>query len=405
LRRQDRKVGRGRQLRDDWPEALRLRIRDAVRDVVEETIEAELEEALGAVRYGRSEERVGYRHGAKSRRLITSAGGIVLDVPRARVTEGGTTREWTSHVLPRYARRTRDVDQAVLGMYLGGVNTRKVKAVLRPLVGKQGLSKSTVSRVVARLTTRFETWSRRPLAKEKIVILVLDGFGVDVRIGNKVRRVPVLAVLGVKADGQKVLVALELAGEESTASWEGLLRALEARGLKAPLLCIVDGNPGLRRAVGNVWPRTKVQRCTVHKLRNLQAKAPKGLHDEIREDYRAFIYAESAAAARTGRANFLRKWSRKCPAVATSLEEAGDELLTFLAFPREQWKCLRTTNSVERLNEEFRRRIKTQASLPSEQAVVVLLFALLDEGLVRLRKIDGWDKISEVLLARTVRAA
>jgi transposase-like protein len=131
-----------------------MRIRDAVRDVVAETIEAELEEALGAVRYGRSEERVGWRNGAKSRRVITSAGGIVLDVPRARIAERGKTREWTSRVLPRYARRTRRRPDGARRMYLGGVNTRKVKAVLRPLLGEEGLPKSSVSRVVARLARR-----------------------------------------------------------------------------------------------------------------------------------------------------------------------------------------------------------------------------------------------------------
>ncbi len=148
----------------------------------------------------------------------------------------------------------------------------------------------------------------------------------------------------------------------------GCLDDLVARGLRAPILCIIDGNAGLRRAVGEVWPRAAVQRCCVHKLRNLERKAPKHALAEIRDDFHRIVYATSSDAARLAYAAFERTWAKRCPGVVTSLREGGDELLTFFRFPKAQWKTLRTTNVIERLHEEFRRRVKTQGSLPSEDA-------------------------------------
>ena len=163
------------------------------------------------------------------------------------------------------------------------------------------------------------------------------------------------------------------------------------------MLCTIDGNAGLRRAVGEIWPRAAVQRCCVHKVRNLERKAPKHVLAEIRDDFHRIVYAANADAARTAYAAFERAWSKRCPAVVSSLREGGDELLTFLAFPQAQWKTLRTTNTIERLHEEFRRRVKTQSSLPGDDAALVLLFSLVASGQIKLRRIDGWRKIATVL--------
>ena len=145
------------------------------------------------------------------------------------------------------------------------------------------------------------------------------------------------------------------------------------------MLTIIDGNAGLRRAVGEIWPRAAVQRCCVHKLRNLERKAPKHVLAEIRDDFHRIVYATSADAARAAYATFERTWAKRCPGVVTSLREGGNELLAFFEFPKAQWKTLRTTNTIERLHDEFRRRVKTQGSLPSEDAAVVLLFSLRGE--------------------------
>jgi putative transposase len=148
-----------------------------------------------------------------------------------------------------------------------------------------------------------------------------------------------------------------------------------------------------------------VQRCCVHKLRNLERKAPKHARAAIRDDFHCIVYATSPDAARVAYAAFERAWGKRCPGVVTSLREGGDELLTFLAFPKAQWKTLRTTNTIERLHEEFRRRVKTQGSLPGEDAALVLLFSLVASGQIKLRKIDGWRKIAAVLSMHTEVAA
>jgi len=171
------------------------------------------------------------------------------------------------------------------------------------------------------------------------------------------------------------------------------------------VLCIIDGNAGLRRAVELVWPRAVVQRCCVHKLRNLERKAPKHALATIRDDFHRIVYAANADAARIAYAAFERMWSKRCPGVVTSLREGGDELLTFFGFPKAQWKALRSTNVIERLHGEFRRRVKTQGALPSEDAALVLLFSLVASGQIKLRRLDGWRKIATVLIQRTVVAA
>ena len=201
------------------------------------------------------------------------------------------------------------------------------------------------------------------------------------------------------------MLALELCSSESAETWHGFGAALAARGLKAPLLCIIDGNPGLRRAVERVWPLAAVQGCCVHKLRNLERKAPKHALDDLREDFHRIVYAASGDAARTAYRQFERTWGTRCPGVVRSLQEGGEELLTFVSFPTAEWKTLHTTNVIERLNGEFRRRVKTQAALPTEDAALILLFGLVASGQITLRKIDGYTKIATVISTRMQPAA
>jgi transposase-like protein len=374
-------------------------IRRRVRDIIEHTVEEELDAALGAGSYARVTERRGYRHGHQERRLGTTVGPVGLTLPRARLfAAAGGTQEWHPQAVRRYRRRMVAVDNAVIGTFLAGVNQRRLRGALRPLLRDVPLSKSAVSRLVTRLRTGWEEWRTRALAEERCVYLYLDGFGVKVRCGGRVVRMTVLAAVGVRPDGQKCLLALDLAASESAEAWRGLLEGLVARGLRPPMLCIVDGSPGLGQALGAVWRDVAVQRCMVHKLRNLLAKAPQHAHDALRDDFHAIMYAESAAAAEAAYQRFVARWAKRCQRVVESLEEAGAELLTvFRLTPAAQWKCLRSTNVIERMHEEFRRRIKTQASLPTEDAVLVLLFALMASGQLRLRRIDGWRELGAVM--------
>lgn len=369
-------------------------IHEHVRVAIETAVHEELHVALGVRSYERHAARRGYRNGMKTRTLTGPSGPLALSVPRARLFGG---REWTSALLPRYQRRLPEVNEAIAATYLAGGNTRRIRGALQPLLKAAPLSKSAVSRVVATLKDGLAAWRTRPLGDVDVIFLYLDGFALRVRSAGKVVSVPVLGVVGVQLDGRKQLLALDLCAGESFAAWKGCLDDLAARGLRPPVLCIIDGNAGLRRAVGLVWPRAAVQRCCVQKLRNLERKAPKHALAAIRDDFHRIVYAASADAARAAYAAFERAWAKRCPGVVTSLREGGDELLTFFRFPKAQWKTLRTTNVIERLHEEFRRRVKTQGSLPGEEAAVVLLFSLVASGQIKLRRIDGWRKIAAVL--------
>jgi transposase-like protein len=381
------------RLRQDISTLLRRRVLEAVETVLEE----ELSRALGTGRYERSEERRGYRNGHETRRITTELGPQTLEVPRGRVVEDdGSTREFQSEVVPRYARRTRQVDEAILGAYLAGANTRRIRKALEPLLGSEHLSKSAVSRVAARLKALFAAWSERDLSKERYGILFLDGFHLKVRMARRVVTVPVLAVLGVAADGTKRLVALELAVSEAQACWARLVADLERRGLASPVLIVSDGHRGLAKAI-EAWPHAQVQRCCVHKWQNLMKHCPAHAHRELKRDYDRIVYAKTGLAAREAYQAFVAKWRKLGPAVAKSLEEAGEQLLTFYAFPEAMWKALRTTNSIENLNREFRRRTKTQASFSTEEAAVTLLYGLVAFGQIELRRICGYSHVAELI--------
>jgi transposase-like protein len=376
----------------EWgPDTIEAEIRERVRGMIEAIVEEELESALGAGRSRRvGAARTGYRHGARERQLSTSLGKTTIRLPRARLTGAdGAEREWHSRMIRRYQRRTERVDGALLGTYLSGINSRRLRGALSPLLRGAPLSKDAVSRLVGRLRDEFTTWSERDLAAEEVCYIFMDGWYPRVRIGKKRARVPVLVTLGVCADGRRIVLDMRIAGQESEAAWRELVQSLVKRHLGTPALAVIDGNPGLHAALCAQWPEIAIQRCTNHKLRNLLAKAPAHLREELAEDYRRMVYADSREAVEAERARFLRKWRLRCKAVVSSFEEAGEELFTFLRFPQLQWKALRTTNALERINEEFRRRTKTQASLPGEDAVLLLLYGLLRSGQIVLRRIDG----------------
>lgn len=372
-------------------------IRERVRDIIEQVVEAELDAALGATASQRvGEQRKGYRHGYRERTLTTSTGPTTFAMPRARLSkQGGGHHEWQSQTVARYERRSRRVDEAIVGVYLGGANTRRIRGALAPLLKGAPLSKDAVSRLVGRLKGDFERWQQGDLNADQIRHLYMDGWYPKVRIDKKRVRVPVLVTLGTRADGERVVIDLRIAGQESSAAWGEVINALVKRRIGVPELAVIDGNPGLAQALQEQWKKIQIQRCTNHKLRNLLAKAPARLREELAEDYRRMIYAESVDEVTKQREKFQKKWKLKCAAVISSLEEAGDELFTFTHFPPSQWKALRTTNAIERINEEFRRRTKTQASLPNEDAVVLLMYGLLCSGQIRLNRMVGWKDLPQ----------
>lgn len=403
-------------LGENWFDPLEAGVRTRIRGFIEGLLEAELDAALARKRYERplraetqadttAPEAAGHRHGHRARRLIGTFGPVTVRVPRARL-EGpdGKTAEWKNATIPAYQRRTKQADALITGAYLAGTNTRRVRRALAALFGG-AVGKDTVSRVWRKVRGDWEAWNARSPEDEPIVRLILDGTVVRVRLDRRATSISLLVALGVRRDGQKVLLAVKNMGGESEAAWRALLDDLVDRGLKMPELVIVDGAPGLEKALVALWSGMPVQRCTVHKHRNLLAHAPDRLHEEVSADYTDMIYADSKQEIEAKRKAFIRKWRLKCRAVADSLEEAGDKLFTFARFPKSQWRSIRTSNAIERLHEEFKRRIKTQTVLPSAETAAMLFWALLASGQITMRKVDGWQSLAEKPSDQTIDLA
>jgi putative transposase len=390
------------QLFDDWFDPIETEVRDRARQFIEELIRSELDVALARPRYGRGQMGdgkasaivTGHRHGSRMRSLTGTFGPVQIAVPRARLdTPEGKTTEWKSQALRAYQRRTLAADALIASTYLAGTNTRRVRRALAALFGG-AVGKDTVSRTWRKVKSDWDAWNARSLADEPIVRLILDCTVVRVRLDRKATSISLLVVLGVRADGQKVLLAIKSMGGESAEAWRSVLDGLVRRGLRRPEFLIVDGAGGLDSAIAAVWDGVPVQRCTVHKHRNLLAHAPERLHDEVTADYNDMIYAATPEEIATRCKAFIRKWRLKHRAVADSLEEAGDRLFAFTRLPPSQWRSVRTTNAIERLHEEFKRRIKTQTVLPSVDTAAMLFWALLASGQINMRKVDGWQTLA-----------
>jgi putative transposase len=376
----------------DWFDPLEEAVRSQVRSFIEQLLEEELEVALGRGRYERGASSNGRRHGHRPRQLVTTFGPLSLSVPRARLHHEAGEQEWKSALLPAYKRLSRRAEALIAEAYLAGMNTRRVRRALAKLFeGRVG--KDVVSRAWQRTRSAWEAWQKRDLAGDDIVRLILDGTVAKVRLDQKATAISLLIVLGVRRDGQKVVLAIKNMGGESEAAWRAVLEDLLARGLVKPELVIVDGGKGLEAALASLWDDVPVQRCTVHKERNLLAHAPKHLHDEIKAEFNDMMHAKTADEVLSKRRVFLAKWKLRCRAVADSLAEAGERLFTFLRYPPEQWRSLRTTNAIERLHEEFKRRIKTQCLLPCAETAAMLFWALLASGQITMRRVDGWPTL------------
>ena len=297
---------------DNWFDPIEAGLRDRAREFLQAMFEGELDGVLARLRYVRRAKLprggsqgaagvIGHRHGHRSRSLLGTFGRIEIEVPRARLnTADGKTAEWRSQTLRAYQRRTLAADALIASCYLAGTNTRRVRRALGALFGG-AVGKDTVSRVWRKVKSDWDAWNARSLSEEPIVRVILDGTVVRVRLDRKATAISLLVVIGVRADGQKVLLAIKSMGGESTEAWRAVLDDLVGRGLRRPEFLIVDGAPGLENAIAAVWDGVPVQRCTVHKHRNLLAHAPERLHDEITADYNDMIYAatrEEVAARR-----------------------------------------------------------------------------------------------------------
>ena len=387
------------RLFDDWIDPIETGVRERVRDWIEALIEAELDAALGRPRYGRaagdgaSRGAPGYRHGRRSRTLTGTFGQTEISVPRARLhAEDGTTTEWRSAapcgpISGAPSRRCADClslsgrHQHPAGAPGAG---RPVRRSRRQGHGQPGLAQGAdrlagLEPALARRRADRPADPRRhggagPARQEGHLDLAPGG---DRRPRGW-------------AEGAAV-------GQEHGRRDHGRLACGARRSCRTPVAPAGFRDRGRRarpgEALAAMWDGVPLQRCTVHKHRNLLAHAPKRLYDEITADYTDMIYAATVEEIEERRKAFLRKWRLRHRAVADSLEEAGEALFAFTKLPPSQWKSARTTNAIERLHEEFKRRIKTQTVLPSDATAAMLFWALLASGQITMRKVDGWKTL------------
>jgi transposase-like protein len=278
-------------------------------------------------------------------------------VPRARLeTAAGGTIEWKNATIPAYKRHTKQAEALIAGTYLAGTNTRRVRRALTAVFGGT-VSKDTVMRAWRKVKSDWDTWTR--LLANRLSASSSTARSCVFGLTRKRRRFRYLLPWAYVKTGKRFCWRSKTWAGKARPLGGALFDDLVARGLPTPAPVIVDGSSGLEKALTALWSDLPVQPCTVHKHRNLIAHAPDRLHEEVSADYADLIYAETKQQVAERRKAFLRKWRLKCRAVADSLEEAGDRLFTFTRFPKEQWKSIRTTNAIERLHEEFKRRIKT----------------------------------------------
>lgn len=346
-------------------------LRVLIRRVLEEVMEAEMEEAVGAEKGQRTASRTGYRSGYYRRTLVTRVGKIELRVPQDR--EG----RFQTEVFERYQRSEKALVGALAEMYVQGVSTRRVKEITEQLCGHE-FSASGVSRINGRLDEELEKFARRPL-EEEYPYLVLDARYERVREDGVVRTQAVLVAIGINWEGQRCVLAVELAQRESAASWKGFLEGLKERGLRGVRLVVSDDHAGLRRAVREVLGEALWQRCYVHFLRNAKDWLPRRGDDDCLTELRWIYERRTAAEARQDLKAWLMRWQGRYSKLCQWVEENIEETMSFYALPLAHHKHLKSTNMLERLNEEIKRRTLVVRIFPNAASCLRLVRALAVE--------------------------
>jgi putative transposase len=332
-------------------------------------MDRELTDHVGREKYERKEGSSDYRNGGYTRTFcIKGIGDVEVKVPRDR--DGN----FQTQVLPRSKQYDERITEDIAAMYLTGISTRTLSLLSRRLIGRS-LSPTEVSNASTELKQAVEVWRSRDLSHETIKYLFLDGVNFRMRITDGIRSVPVLVAIGVREDGTKLVLSLQSGDKESATTWREFFKDLKKRGLTGSTvkLGIMDGLTGLEKVFQEEFPHAKIQRCQVHVARNVIAKVPAALKREVADDLRSVFYASSRKKADEFAVSFREKWEKDLPSAVKSLSNSLDACLTFFSFPEEEWISLRTTNTIERLNKEFRRRTKPMEIVAGENACYLLL--------------------------------
>ena len=346
-------------------------LREVVRAVMQEMLEAEMSEALGAEKGERTVARLGYRSGSYGRTLITRVGKLELRVPQDR--DG----RFSTELFERYQRSERALVATLAEMYVQGVSTRKVKAITEELCG-HAFSASSISAINKRLDESLAAFARRPL-QEPFAYLILDARYEKVREAGVVASQAVLIAVGIDWDGRRQILAVEMANRESRSSWKDFLIALKGRGLKGVEFVVSDDHPGLTKAIAEVIPEAAWQRCYVHFLRNALDYLPRKHADDCLQELRWLYDRRDLHEAKADLAQWLAKWSPRYPRLTAWAEQTIEETFTFFRLPRQHHKHLKSTNMLERLNEEIRRRTYVVRIFPNAESCLRLVRALAVE--------------------------
>lgn len=350
-------------------EMIRANVQETVGQYLSSLMDVELTNFLGRDRYERCEGGTNHRNGFYPRKFtLKGVGEVGVSVPRDR------SGEFSTEVIPRSKQYEDALREDLCVMFLAGVSTRTLSMMSERLIGRR-ISASEVSKASKELTQSVERWRERDLSGESIKYIFVDGTLFPMRIDGSIEKVPVLVAIGVTEQGHRTVLGLQTGDKESAPNWRELFKDLKRRGLNGNdvILGIMDGLPGLERVFREEFPNAKVQRCQVHVARNVLAKVPKKLKKLIADEIRSIFYASSRTKALRFFDQFKDRWENDLPSAVKCLKNSLEACLTYLHLPEEEWVCLRTTNVIERLNKEFKRRTKPMEILAGERSCYTLL--------------------------------
>lgn len=353
----------------DLFEMIRIDVRESVGRYMTELMDTELTDFLGRKRYERKEGDCNHRNGSYARKYtLKGIGEVAVHVPRDR------NGDFETKVIPRSKQYEDVLREDICSMFLSGVSTRTLSLISEKLIGRK-VCASEVSKSSRKLAEAVETWRQRDLSVESIKYMYIDGTLFPMRIDGSIEKVPVLLAIGVTEAGYRTVLSLQSGDKESATSWREMFKDIKRRGLDAALvqLGIMDGLPGLEHVFKEEFTKAKVQRCQVHVARNIVAKVPKKLKKEVADEVRSIFYACSKTKAMEFFEAFKANRGKDVPSAVKCLENSLNSCLTYLQFPREEWICLRTTNVIERVNKEFKRRTKPMEILAGECSCYTLL--------------------------------
>jgi putative transposase len=346
-------------------------LRPLIREVLQQVMEAEMEDIVGAEKSERTPNRSGYRSGYYGRTLVTRVGKLELRVPQDR--QG----RFRTEIFERYQRSEKALVSALTEMYVQGVSTRKVKAVTEELCGHE-FSSSTISRMNQSLDKELDKFAKRRL-EDAYPYLILDARYEKVRESGVIRSQAVMIAIGIDWEGRRCVLAVELANRESASSWKEFVLSLKQRGLNGVELVVSDDHAGLRAAIREVMPEAAWQRCYVHFLRNALDHLPRKADDECMTELRWIYDRRTIEEARQDLAAWLKKWGKRYQKLCDWVEANIEETLTFYRLPRQHHKNMKSTNLLERLNEEIKRRTLVVRIFPNTASCLRLVRALAVE--------------------------